>query len=205
MNRHFLLFIYAPLLVVFLIPSPLLAGSAGTPANLVEIFHDALLTSMKSAESVDVRQRFARLSPVIQNTFHTKLMIQVASGSHWRKASKAEQDSLITAFSNLSVATYAAQFDGYSGQQFETIGEKPGPKDDILVQTQIINPGSKNVALTYITREKNGRWQVIDVLVDTGISNLARMRSEYRNILKAGGIAGLLAKLNEKTDALLKN
>lgn len=195
----------AALLFFALITVRTFAAPAVTPTELVDNFHKALLVSMKSANTTDVRQRFDMLTPVVLETFHSKLMIQVASGSYWRKASQSEQDALVSAFTNLSAATYAAQFNDYSGQRFETIGEKPGPQKDILVHTKIVNPDGDTVALTYITRKKDDRWRVIDVLVDTGISNLARMRSEYRHVLKSKGVDGLLTTLNEKTSTLLQN
>ncbi len=180
-------------------------SSNNSPISLIENFHAALLASMKSATKTSVKQRFDALEQIVDHTFHSKLMIQVASGSHWRKASETQQTLLVTGFSKFSAATYAAQFDGFSGQSFHTIGQKPGPKTDILVETRIINPGSGTISLIYVVRKKNDRWQVIDVLVDTGISNLARMRSEYRQVLKSGGITELINVLKDKTTVLLAN
>ena len=132
-------------------------------------------------------------------------MIQIATGSHWRKASDAEKDQLSEAFARLTVATYAAQFDGYSGQRFDTVGPKPGPQKTTLVETMLVNPDGDDVALVYVTRLIQGKWQVIDVLLDTGISELARKRSEYRQVLTSEGVSGLLKLLNDKTAALRSN
>ena len=179
-------------------------ASEGQPSvALVETFHSALLSSMKSAAKTGVKQRFNALSPIVSESFHAGLMIQVASGSYWRKSSETQHEALTAAFSKLSAATYAAQFDGYDGQSFETLGHKPGPQKTILVETQIVNPGSDNVALTYVTRKIQGRWRIIDVLVDTGISELARKRSEYRGVLKSGGVDGLVKLLDTKSNDLL--
>ena len=105
--------------------------------------------------------------------------------------------------SRLSISTYASQFDGYSGQSFETQGQKPGPQKTVLVKTRIIDPGSDPIDLTYVTREIKGRWRIIDVLLDTGISELAVRRSEYSRILKTRGVDGLIDALNSKATQLL--
>ena len=47
------------------------------------------------------------------------------------------------------------------------------------------------------------KWQIIDVLLDTGISELARKRSEYSQVLRSEGVPGLLRTLNDKTASLL--
>jgi len=191
------------LVLVFLsCPWPTQAAD-DSPIPVVEVFHEALLATMKDAEALGVEGRFTKLEPAVSSAFHLPAMIQVASGSHWKKADEKAQDQLIAAFSRLSVATYAAQFDGYSGQSFETLGNKPGPQKTTLVETRIVNPGDDSVAITYVMKKAKGVWRIVDVLVDTGISELARKRSEYRRVLKAGGIPALVDTLKKKADDLL--
>jgi len=197
--------IIALLSVFFLSPAGASASTGQTSVALVENFHRALLSSMKAAADTSVKQRFEALKPIVGKSFHPGLMIQVASGSYWRKASDTQHEALTAAFSKLSAATYAAQFDGYSGQSFVTLDHKPGPQKTILVDTEIINPGGGNVALTYVTRKIQNQWRIIDVLVDTGISELARKRSEYHGVLKSKGIDGLIKLLNTKSSSLLAN
>ena len=57
--------------------------------------------------------------------------------------------------------------------------------------------------LIYVTRKIKGEWRIIDVLVDSGISQLAVRRSEYRRVLRTKGIDGLIDTLNAKADQLL--
>ncbi len=179
------------------------AETDGGPAGVVTAFHDTLLGVMKDAEALGVKGRYEKLAQRIEQSFHLALMAQIGAGSHWRKATKAQTDKLVAAFSRLSISTYASQFDGYSGQSFKTVGEKPGPQKTVLVKTQIIDPGSDPVDLTYVTREIKGRWRIIDVLLDTGISQLAVRRSEYSRTLKTGGIDALTRILDTKADQLL--
>jgi len=174
-----------------------------SPIPVVEGFHTALLATMKDAEALGVEGRFTKLEPAISSALHLPAMIQVASGPHWKKADEKSQDQLISAFTRLSVATYAAQFDSYSGQSFETLGNKPGPQKTTLVETRIVNPGDDNVAITYVMKKAKGVWRIVDVLVDTGISELARKRSEYRRVLRSGGIPALVDTLKKKADDLL--
>ena len=187
-------------IVLFLAPS---AQSGGDAAAVVTRLHDILLSVMKEADALGARGRNQRLAPEIEQTFHLRLMTRVTSGADWNKADTTQRDGLAAAFTRLSVATYASRFDGYSGQSFETIGDRPGPRATHLVDTHILSPGQSPVPLTYVLKQLDGRWGIVDVLLDTGISELAVRRSEYRSILEKGGVDGLIAVLNAKAAELL--
>lgn len=207
MNRIRLIIWVLSLLLTILPGGPVGAAQDGTkragPSQVVTAFHETLLEVMKNAKILGIQGRYDKLDGRIKQTFHLGLMARIASGSYWRKASKTETENLVAAFSRLSISTYASQFDGYSGQSFETQGEKPGPQKTTLVKTQIIDPTSGPVDITYVTREIKGQWKVVDVLLDSSISELAVRRSEYRRILKTGGINGLIGALNTKADQLM--
>ena len=174
-----------------------------SPSQVVTAFHEGLLSVMKEAKTLELKGRYEKLRPQIEKSFHLALMAQLSASSHWRKATKEQAEKLVAAFSHLSISTYASQFDGYSGQSFVTRSEKPGPQKTVLVMTQIIDPGSKPVDITYVTHKIKGQWRIYDVLLDNGISELAVRISEYRGILKTGGIEGLIGTLNAKADQLL--
>lgn len=179
-------------------------ANENTPIHIVEAFHVTLLTTMQSAKALGYKGRYGKLAPVIERRFHLPLMVQVATGSYWKKATEKQRDLLVGAFSKISIGTYASRFTGYSGQTFVTLGRRDGPQQTILVKTKIANPSGKDVELTYVTRLIKGTWRIIDVLLDTGISELAVRRSEYRRILKSKGIDGLISTLDGKAAALRK-
>ena len=203
MQRRFFTFGLVPLLTAMFLFAPSAGWAQSSPSDIVTAFHESLLGVMKEAKTLGVKGRFEKLASPLKQNFHFRLMTQVAAGSYWRKSGPAQIDRLVDAFTRLSISTYASRFDGYSGQSFETEGEKPGPQKTILVKTRIIDPGSDPVDLTYVTRKIKGEWRIIDVLLDTGISELAVRRSEYRRVLKTGGIDGLIDTLNRKADQLL--
>ena len=173
------------------------------PSQIVTAFHETLLEVMKNAKTLGTRGRYDKLASQIERTFDLENMARITTGSFWRKSSKPEIEELVAAFTRFSISTYTSQFDGYSGQSFVTQGEKPGPQKTTLVKTQIIDPTSGPVDITYVTRKKKDQWRVIDVLLAGNISELARRISEFRRILKTGGISGLIDVLNAKADQLL--
>lgn len=172
------------------------------PVAVIDGLHQTLLDVMKQAETLGIEGRYQALEPRIKKTFDLRRMIRIAAGSQWTKASPDERARLLDAFTRLTVSTYASRFNGYSGERFETLGERPGPRDTVIVDTQIVKSDGKPIALDYVLRQEADRWQVIDILLDGKVSELAMRRSEYRS-LGGGKAAGLADKLGAKADELM--
>ena len=197
-------FVPKVLAVLLVLVAAVPAGAAEVePRVLVERFQGNLLAVMKEAESLGVKGRYDRLVSSIEETFYLPLMIRIASGPYWKGANQTQRSRLISAFRRMSVSRVATLFDGYAGETFEAIGEKPGPQNTLLVETRIVIPDKPSVNLTYVAKTINERWRLIDVIVDDGISELSVRRSEYRRVLQKEGVDGLIAILNKKADELI--
>ena len=194
--RRFVLVVLA--IIAAALASSRLSADSRAPTQLIDDFHASLLTVMRGAEALGFNGRYASLKPSIEDSFHLPVMTQIAIGKFWRKASSSQKTQLIRSFSDISVGTYAERFSGFSGQSFQTKGTREGPQNTMLVDTVLKSPSNTDVVLTYVCREIQGTWKIIDVLLDTGISELAVRRSEYRRILKSDGIDGLIAVLKRK-------
>ena len=178
-------------------------AGARLAGRVVDGFHATLLDVMKNAKALGVKGRYERFTPEIARLFDSRLMTALATGAYWRRAGPAQRQKLVSAFRRLSTATYAARFTGYSGQKFELMSAKPGPRGTMIVRTRIVEPRAQPVALSYVLKKSAASWRIVDVLLKSGISELAVRRSEYRSILKAGGIPRLIRSLNAKAARLL--
>ncbi|MDB5444685.1 MAG: hopanoid biosynthesis protein HpnM [Phenylobacterium sp.] len=183
-------------------PPAVHAQAADPAAAQIQQFDDALLSVMKDAKRLGPKGRYGRLEPVIRRTFDLPAMTRFAVGSSWSKLTPAEQAALVQAFSRMTVATYAHNFDGYAGERFVS-----GPVEtrgvDKLVHTQLISPSSGTTNLTYRMRQSGGAWKVIDVYYNGAVSSLLGQRSEYASTLGSGGAKALITKLNSRADQLL--
>lgn len=192
----------AVLLAVFLAVSVARAENAAT-IDVVDSLQETLLAVMKDANALGLDGRYEKLLPSLTEAFDFEHMIRFASGSSWRTATAEQRDALVNAFTRMSVSTYAAQFNGYSGEIFETVGQRDGPRDSILVDTQIIRKTDPPVAITYVMTRTDGQWRIVDLLLEKKVSEIAIRRSEYNPILREGGPDELIAALNAKADKLL--
>ncbi len=177
--------------------------AADTPSAIVTTFHDQLLSIMKDAHKLSVQSRYEQLNPEVDRLFDMRRMARIASNESWTNATPEQRQRLTTAFKHMGVSRLATLFDGYSGELFETLGERPGPQNSRVVQTQLLIPGKKAVGISYITVRAGKRWAIVDALLDNNISELMVRRSEYRSVLNNEGIEGLISVLNKKAKELL--
>lgn len=82
--------------------------------------------------------------------FNFQHMTALALGKDWKKASAPQQQQLVHEFKTLLVRTYANALTGYKNQKivFKPFKMAPG-EIDVLVRTDVMQPGSKPVQLDY--------------------------------------------------------
>lgn len=178
--------------------STLTAEAAASPTEVIDGLHQQLLVTMKDAQRLGIDGRYKQLAPVLEQSFDFERMIAAAAGSYWANADESQRRKLLNSFIDLSITTYAARFNGFSGESFEVIGERQGPRDTMLVDTRINRTDGPPVAITYVLAEREGTWKIVDVLLDKSISELAVRRSEYNQVLRNGGTETLAQNLDEK-------
>ncbi|MDN3566459.1 ABC transporter substrate-binding protein [Paeniroseomonas aquatica] len=183
---------------LLLLTRPALAEGP-SPAGVVDRLHATLLDLMRNARSLGVRGREQRLRPVMQAAFNLAAMTRIAVGPPWTGLPEAQQQALVAAFSDWSIATYASRFDGFGGESFETLGTTPRPNGDVLVNTRLNRPSDAPVLLNYLLRD--GR--IVDVYLTGTISELASRRAEFTAILREGGADRLVAELRRRTATAL--
>ena len=181
---------------------PVAAQTASAPTAVIEKLHEKLIEIMKQGNRLDVAQRYQELQPILESSFDFERMISVAAGSFWTQASEDQRKHLLDAFSKLSITTYAARFNNWTGESFETLGTRQGPRDTVLVDTRLNRPNDPAVPITYVMMQVDGQWRIIDVLLDRSISELAVRRSEYSQVLRSGGTEKLAQVLEQKTAEL---
>ena len=177
--------------------------AATMPAGTLNSFYDTLLAVMKEGPKLGFAGRRQKLAPALTQAFDLPLMTRLVVGLPWPSLSAADQKELVAAFSDFSIATYANQFDDFSGERFEVDPKAaPAPGNDVIVKTRLIQSNGEPVQLDYLLRQEQGDWRIIDVFLSGTISQLAARRSEFSGILREQGARGLIAVLKEKTRAL---
>ena len=188
-------------LTTFVMAGLALAASP-EPRPVIEELNATLLEVMQDADRLGYPGRYERLEPVLEESFNFPFMVRVAVGGAWRDLTEEEQARLTGLFTEMSIATFAARFDGHGGEWFEIVAEGQAPRDAVLIETRIVEPADKPVSLSYVLKPFDGRWRIIDIFAESKFSELARQRAEFGGVLRGGGVRGLLATLQQKIGEL---
>jgi phospholipid transport system substrate-binding protein len=174
---------------------------------MVEKLNTALLDNMKQGKELNFAARKEKIAPVVQEVFDLETMTRVSVGGGWQKLSEDERKKLTEAFAGWTIATYASQFKNWNGEEFIIKDFTDPQKPDVMVNTEIKPKSGKATALNYRLRQKpteknDGPWQVIDILLDGSVSQLALRRSDFSAVFNSGGAPALIAHLDALTDKL---
>jgi len=181
------------------------AGQAeGEPKQVIQRFSDELLAVMKDAKQLGFQGRAARLTPAVEQSYDMPAMTRSALGTAASKASPDQLQQLIQAFSRFTVANYADQFDGWSGESFLVGVPHPGSDSGVqVVPSQIVPKTGQPTEIDYVMhKDGNGNWKIIDVLLEGTVSQMAVRRSEFSSIVRRDGPAGLTQELDRKSEQL---
>ncbi|MGP1255941.1 MAG: ABC transporter substrate-binding protein [Kiloniellales bacterium] len=184
-----------------LLTAPARAGE--TPAETVQTVNDALLHVMQNAEALGFQGRQTYLTPVLTETFDLPAMARLAAGRYWDRFDNDEKRDLVAYFTDLSISTFAARFDGYSGETWRIEGTSQAPRGGTIVENRLITGGGETIAINYLMRQtESGDWRIIDVYLDGNISELALRRSEFNSVLRNGGVDHLLDQIAQQVGRL---
>lgn len=184
--------------------APAMAAAADPAAAQVDAFDAALLSAMKAGKAAGVQGRYRSLEPAVTRAFDIPTMIRFAVGPTWSGIPPAQQQSLTEAFQRLTVASYAHNFDSFSGERFTVDPNVVTRGPDKVVQTKILPVGAAPVAISYRMRQSGGAWKIIDVFYNGSISQLTTRRADFSATLAKGGAPALIAHLNQLADKELK-
>lgn len=182
---------------------PAAVAETSAPAATVERLHSALLEAMKGADALGFGGRRDKLAPVIMESFDLAFICKVILGRNWDELSQDEHIQMIDTFTRLTITTYAARFDGFSGESFRTVEEKPMNRGRKLVRTELVRPADEAIQLDYVLHQAQDRWRIVNVVAE-GVSDLSLKRADYGSVIKREGFKTLMQKLEGQIDDLEK-
>ncbi|MHB1240607.1 MAG: ABC transporter substrate-binding protein [Gammaproteobacteria bacterium] len=199
-RRNFIHTLLAAFTLLALPWAPRSPAADTTPVQVIEKFQDTLLTVMKNAAKLGYQGRHKTLAPVVTTTLDLPTIARIALGQYWGQLSANQRTHFVATFTNLSVATYAARFDGYDGETFTAPTMRDLPGGDVLVQSALVKSDGGKVQFAYQMRKLDGQWRVINIIAD-GVSDLALKRAEYTSVIKNNNFDTLLDRLKQQTTA----
>lgn len=193
-----------------LVLGALLVGSAAfaqvdSPDGLIKKVTEDVLTIVrqdKDIQSGNAKKVIELVEAKVLPNFNFQHMTALAMGKDWNKASPEQKKRLAEEFKTLLVRTYSNALTGYRNQtiRYKPTKMQPGD-DDVVVRTEVVQPGSKAIQLDYSMEKMADGWKVYDVVV-AGVSLVTNYRDTFNQEVRANGVDGLLQMLVNKNKQL---
>lgn len=156
----------------------------------------------KDIQSGNTKKAIELVEVKVLPNFNFQRMTALALGRDWNKATPEQKKRLSDEFKTLLVRTYSNALTGYKDQ---TIRYKPTKMQsgdtEVLVKTEVVQPGSKPIQLDYSMEKQVDGWKVYDVIV-AGVSLVTNYRDTFGQEVRANGIDGLVQMIATKNKQL---
>lgn len=181
------------------------AADQEAPDALVKRVTDEVLSIVRADKDIqggNAGKAIELVDAKVLPHFNFDRMTALAVGRDWRQATPEQKKRLAGEFKTLLVRTYSNALTSYRDQTvvYRPLRMKAGDTD-VLVRTEIRQPGQQAVQLDYGLELRDGQWKVYDVVV-AGISLVTNYRDSFAQEIRAGGIDGLIASIAAKNQQI---
>lgn len=184
-----------PLLALLCLPA---AAWAGAPTDSLRGTIDNVLAVLRN-QDLESSAKKQQIRGLISARFDYRAMAQSTLAQNWKTASAQQQDRFVELYARMMQDTYLVLVEEYTSQEV-AYGEEKIRKDRYAqVDTAILDQG-REIPVQYKLRLKDDGWYVYDVIIE-GVSMISNYRSSYQQIVRADGMDGLIAKIEEKLQA----
>ena len=173
------------------------AAGANEPSEVVKTLQSSLVEVMKDAEALGYQGRYEKLEQVVVDCHDIPYVARLIVGKYWKTLDDQQRSRLVKTLRQLSIATYADRFDGYSGEKFTLTSQKELPRGKKLVETKFTKSDGQQLQFNYVLRKTGDQWKIVNISVD-GISDLALKRAEYMSLVKNEGFPALIFKMEDQ-------
>jgi phospholipid transport system substrate-binding protein len=178
------------------------AARADSPAAAPIAALNAGLAAAEKNASAPFDQRYNALAPAVDRAFDLPQLLQSTVGLRWAQIAPAQRTKLLAAFRAFTISSYVANFDSDSGDTFRILPETRTVGADHVVETEIVPKSGDPTRIDYVMRQTPSGWQVVDVLEQGTISQVAVQRSDFRSLLNDGTGVKLTDSLNARVAKL---
>jgi phospholipid transport system substrate-binding protein len=166
------------------------------PRHVVRTTADDVIAILKD-EGLSAGEKRDRITVVVEDRFDFITLCRLVMARNWKKLSKEQQQEFVDEFKTHLTITYGRNVENYRNEKVVITGDREEARGDWTVKTIIERPAAENVKVDYRLRKLDGRWKMIDMIVE-GVSMVANFRSQFQDIISKSGPAKVIELLREK-------
>jgi len=178
------------------------AGAQDTPpgelVKSVMLDIQASVAQDKDLQAGDRDKTIALIEQKALPHFNFVSMTSLAVGPAWQKATPEQKKRLVEGFRGLLTRTYASSVNSFRDQKLDFRPVRMKPADtDVTVLVRVLQSGAQPLDIEYDMEKTVRGWKCYDVRVG-GISLVVNYRTEFANLVREGGVDGLINALEAK-------
>lgn len=139
-----------------------------------------------SKTTLSQEQKSAEFRTLLQDSFDLETIGRFALGRYWNTATPQQRQEYQKLFRDMVVTVYSNRFKEYQGQKVETRSNRADANGDVIVTSFIVPEKGAEIQVDWRTRNKNGKWKIVDVIVE-GVSMSVTQRSDFSSVIQRGG------------------
>lgn len=189
------------LLLALALAAPVLPAQELEPNALLQSTTLEVITAIKRERDLhggQPKQVAALVETKVLPLFNFTRMTRIAVARNWRLATPEQRLTLTAEFKTLLVRTYSTALSSYRDQVIEFRGLRSVPTDtEVTVRSVVRQSGTAPIAMDYDMEKTPAGWKVFDIKVE-GISLVTTYRDTFAEIVRDGGVDGLIKALEDK-------
>ncbi|HEY6865475.1 MAG TPA: ABC transporter substrate-binding protein [Burkholderiales bacterium] len=177
------------------------AGQELGPEELVRKVTSEVLDAIqhdKQLQAGDRKKALALAEEKILPLVDFREAARLAVGRPWNTANPDQQERITREFRTLLVRIYSSAIGVYRGQTMRVQPVKMAPgASQVTVRNQYLSPGRPPTSVEYAMHKTPEGWKIYDITVE-GVSLVLTYRGEFEQVVREGGIEGLIQRLAER-------
>lgn len=188
-------------LALALVLALVVIGRAGAladegPAAVVENTI-AAVTAVLTDKSLSADAKRQQIEQIVYARFDFEVLSKLVLARHWKALSSDQQREFVEEFKRHLSVTYGKNVESYNDERAVTTGSRQEKNGDWTVKSKVVRKNAPEILIDYRLRQAEGRWQVIDVVIE-GVSLVANFRSQFQEVISQGGPTKLIQQLKDK-------
>ncbi|MEZ5741224.1 MAG: ABC transporter substrate-binding protein [Burkholderiaceae bacterium] len=170
------------------------------PNDLIEKISAEVIARIKADKDIQSGD-FSKVSGLVDSTImphvNFERMTALAVGRGWREATDAQKASMVEQFRILLLRTYSGALSQFKDQRIEMKPLRALPEDkEVIVRSDILG-GGEPIQMNYRLEKNGDSWKIFDLNV-LGVWLVDTYRNQFKQIVNAKGMDGLIETLAEK-------
>ena len=190
------------------VAEPARANDNRPPDELIRAVTQDILDAIKADRSLQ-RGNLLRLNEMVDQrvmpVVDFQRMTALTVGIHWRRATPEQQESLMKAFRELLLLTYADALRQVQDTSVQVRPARYAPEDsEVVVRTFVVRTGKEPIQLDYRLQKSPTGWKIYDFNV-LGLWLVDHYRAQFGQLVGTKGIEGLISSLESKNASIRKS